>query len=354
LTTFLRFPREHWRRIRHTNLIERTFGESRRRVKVIGRLPGERSCLSLVWAVLDRASRGWRGVDMNPTNVRLLQQLRADLHHPHDTTLEQPNDVPETVPAVAEHHHQEPALRLPFPPALGRHRAVNVEIEDPNGCGTSTLHDCGGLLKPTTDDTIVDDTVVVGYSHSVGPCSRHWRCSRDSERHGTAMDRFVPTADTNAAQAASCGMRLAVENMHTLRGPTLRSVAELRAALTRMARPAGICFDIGHAVFNGFRDEHLVGEIASAAGSLISSHVHDSDRVGRDPHLLPGDGFVDWPVVLAAYQGMGYAGAYVVEVAGGDDPLLELSRARERLLAVMAAVRDGLSPESREGSGRRG
>jgi putative transposase len=100
LTTFLRFPREHWRRIRHTNLIERTFGESRRRVKVIGRLPGERSCLSLVWAVLDRASRGWRGVDMNPANVRLLQQLRADLFRTHDSSLET-NDLPQTVTAVA-------------------------------------------------------------------------------------------------------------------------------------------------------------------------------------------------------------------------------------------------------------
>ena len=38
LTAHLRCPREHWRRIRHTNLLERTFGESRRRVKVIGRL----------------------------------------------------------------------------------------------------------------------------------------------------------------------------------------------------------------------------------------------------------------------------------------------------------------------------
>jgi len=65
----LRFPVEHWQRIRHTNLLERTFGETRRRTKVIGRLPGERSCLKLVWAVLDRASRrvaradvhtGWR------------------------------------------------------------------------------------------------------------------------------------------------------------------------------------------------------------------------------------------------------------------------------------------------------
>ncbi|MCA1695568.1 MAG: hypothetical protein LC749_13035 [Actinobacteria bacterium] len=34
-------PREHWSRVRHSNFIERTFGETRRRVKVIGRLPGE-------------------------------------------------------------------------------------------------------------------------------------------------------------------------------------------------------------------------------------------------------------------------------------------------------------------------
>lgn len=82
LVTYLRFPQEHWRRIRHSNFIERTFGETRRRVKVIGRLPGERSCLSLVWAVLDRASRGWRGVEMTPNVVRRLQNLRRELLDP--------------------------------------------------------------------------------------------------------------------------------------------------------------------------------------------------------------------------------------------------------------------------------
>jgi hypothetical protein len=66
-------------------LIERTFGETRRRVKVIGRLPGERSCLGLVWAVLDRASRGWRGVVMTPTAVRHLQELRRQLLTPLPT-----------------------------------------------------------------------------------------------------------------------------------------------------------------------------------------------------------------------------------------------------------------------------
>jgi putative transposase len=35
-------------------------------VKVIGRLPGETTCLSLVWAVLDRASHGWRGLTITP------------------------------------------------------------------------------------------------------------------------------------------------------------------------------------------------------------------------------------------------------------------------------------------------
>jgi len=79
LTAYLRFPAEHWPRIRHSNLIERTFGETRRRAKVIGRFPGETSCLTLIWAVLDRASAGWRGLTMTPDGIRLLQDLRHQL-----------------------------------------------------------------------------------------------------------------------------------------------------------------------------------------------------------------------------------------------------------------------------------
>jgi hypothetical protein len=52
----------------------------RRRVKVIGRLLGERSCVWLVWAVLDRASRGLAWVVMTPAGVRLLQARRQLLH----------------------------------------------------------------------------------------------------------------------------------------------------------------------------------------------------------------------------------------------------------------------------------
>ena len=82
LVTHLRFPSEHRKRIRTTNLLERTFVEVRRRTKAIGRFPGETSALSLIWAVLELSSRGWRGVKMNPKTVveieRLRRQLRED------------------------------------------------------------------------------------------------------------------------------------------------------------------------------------------------------------------------------------------------------------------------------------
>lgn len=103
LTTYLRFPLEHHKRIRHSNFIERTFGETRRRVKVIGRFPGETSCVSLVWAVLDRAARGWRGFTMTSKGLRILQDLRRVLLTPpsrlRPATTPATDSTPETAAA---------------------------------------------------------------------------------------------------------------------------------------------------------------------------------------------------------------------------------------------------------------
>ena len=53
LCVHLDYPLKHRRRWRSTNLLERSLGEVRRRTKVIGRFPGESSCLSPCRAVLD-------------------------------------------------------------------------------------------------------------------------------------------------------------------------------------------------------------------------------------------------------------------------------------------------------------
>jgi transposase-like protein len=62
--TALRFPESHRKRIGTTNLLERLFGEGRRRSKVVPRFMSERSGLSLLFAVLVRSLRhqadNWR------------------------------------------------------------------------------------------------------------------------------------------------------------------------------------------------------------------------------------------------------------------------------------------------------
>lgn len=90
LVAHLRFPSEHRKRIRSTNLLERTFVEVRRRTKIIGRFPGETSALSLIWAVLELSSRGWRGVVMTPKIVAEIErqrrggELEKTVEHAHE------------------------------------------------------------------------------------------------------------------------------------------------------------------------------------------------------------------------------------------------------------------------------
>ncbi len=72
--TALCFPESHRKRIRTTNLLERLFGEGRRRSKIVPRFMNESSGLSLIFAVLVDASAHWRGVKIN---AAVLDQLDA-------------------------------------------------------------------------------------------------------------------------------------------------------------------------------------------------------------------------------------------------------------------------------------
>jgi transposase-like protein len=92
LVVHLRYPTRHRRRWRSTNLLERSLGEVKRRTKVIGRLPGEDSCLTLVWAVLDL-------VITNETNgIRFTELDRQHLNRRYANAEEA---IPEEPDALA-------------------------------------------------------------------------------------------------------------------------------------------------------------------------------------------------------------------------------------------------------------
>ena len=70
------FPRLR-KRFRSSNLLERSIEEVRRRTKVIGRFPGETSCLSLCWAVLDLFLAGARGLGLSDLEYRQVLQMKV-------------------------------------------------------------------------------------------------------------------------------------------------------------------------------------------------------------------------------------------------------------------------------------
>jgi len=77
LTVHLRYPLHLRTRWRSSNLLERSLGEVKRRTKVMGRFPGETSCLSLSWAVMDLVIAGGRGLGLTITDRHAIAALVA-------------------------------------------------------------------------------------------------------------------------------------------------------------------------------------------------------------------------------------------------------------------------------------
>jgi putative transposase len=79
----LQLPMGHRRATRTTNMLERLFGEERRRTKVIPHAFGERPVLKLMYASLTRAAETWKRIVITEFELRQLEQLREHLNQRH-------------------------------------------------------------------------------------------------------------------------------------------------------------------------------------------------------------------------------------------------------------------------------
>jgi transposase-like protein len=87
LTVHLAYPLRLRKRLRSTNLLERSLGEVRRRTKVIGRFPGESSCLTLAWAVMDLVIAGAKGLGLTLSERHAIATIVADRAAPRTDEL---------------------------------------------------------------------------------------------------------------------------------------------------------------------------------------------------------------------------------------------------------------------------
>jgi transposase-like protein len=77
--TVLKLPLEHRRPARTTNLLERLFGENRRRTKGIPPFFQEGAAMKLIYATLVAASQKWREVEITTVMYRELTTLREEV-----------------------------------------------------------------------------------------------------------------------------------------------------------------------------------------------------------------------------------------------------------------------------------
>jgi transposase-like protein len=75
----LRFPLNHRKAIRTTNLLERLFEEERRRTKVMPHAFGEKPLLKLMFAAVIRASAKWRSIKTTAFDRQQLEMIRKEL-----------------------------------------------------------------------------------------------------------------------------------------------------------------------------------------------------------------------------------------------------------------------------------
>lgn len=95
---------------------------------------------------------------------------------------------------------------------------------------------------------------------------------------------------------------------------------------------SGVCVDTSHTALGGF-----LFDVLERFGPRVV-HVQVSDNHGTsDDHLPLGAGNLDWGRVVATLERIGYAGVFMLEMAGGGDIARHVNEAAAAARAVVGA-----------------
>lgn len=136
--------------------------------------------------------------------------------------------------------------------------------------------------------------------------------------------------------AGSIGMKVAVENLpRTCLGRDAADMVELLEDPRLFA-----CFDTNHLLL----DSH-VDLVRAVAGRILTLHVSDYDFI-NERHWLPGEGKIDWPVLLSALEKADYEGPWLYEVSRKPEKtIVRRPLAWRDFAANRAALIAGTKPE---------
>jgi sugar phosphate isomerase/epimerase len=131
-----------------------------------------------------------------------------------------------------------------------------------------------------------------------------FHCAADKfEEHRAHLLRHCETAERIAEK---CDVRFALENV--MPGPA----TDLTDRLLSELAPArfGFCYDSAHDQIGGPRPFDLLRKWSRR---LLAVHLSDRAKEFVD-HLIPGEGFIDWPVLCNLLSGAHYNAPILMEV----------------------------------------
>ncbi len=99
----------------------------------------------------------------------------------------------------------------------------------------------------------------------------------------------------------------------------------------------GVCLDTGHAVSTR---QNLEEAILGGGRYIIGTHLHDT--TDYDLHLPPGEGLIDWEMVVNTFRKVGYSGPYIFELGFEDTSWEEKVRRVKRSKELLEKL---LGPE---------
>ncbi|WP_017627407.1 sugar phosphate isomerase/epimerase family protein [Nocardiopsis chromatogenes] len=189
-------------------------------------------------------------------------------------------------------------------------------------------------LRRTADAAAeVGSPVIAGPAYtSVG---RTWRMSP-----GEREARFAELADALGPvveHAAAAGVKVALEPLNRYETSLVNTVAQgLQAVAALPPEHCGLALDTYHM---NIEEADPAAAIGAAAGRIAHVQVCGNDRGS------PGRDHLDWPAILGALDGAGYAGPLVIESFTADNDAIATAASVWRPLAPDqdTLARDGLA-----------
>lgn len=122
----------------------------------------------------------------------------------------------------------------------------------------------------------------------------------------TAMAYAMESLDSLAEKAAKLGAVVAVEDLpRSCLGNTSDDMLRLLSANDKLR----MCFDTNHLL--GEDHAHFMEKTAKY---YITTHISDYD-FANERHWLPGEGKIDWPLIVGRLEKAGYEGVWMYEIS---------------------------------------